>query len=233
MRNKTLVCKLFLFASSLLLIQPCAFAAWKAIVGANSFYTTDVSIFSASQRLSLSEDPTSPIIDKTGQGSSFVFEPSVLLANDFHNAFGKLEIKFNAKGYVFTNHSEFNHPTFGTNILQTLSSSTSIGLRYHFGPNQFLGRSRSSGIEEEIENSSKRLGNERVTTHFGSLFLQHRLDDRLLFYYAYLVAMETELIMRLFHNATPTSGPLALISNGKLPHTLSYYLDIILSTDLL
>lgn len=181
MKNKAFACKLFLLASGLLLIQPCAFAAWKIKAGANSFYTSDVSIFSASQRLSLSEDPTSPIIDKTGRGSSFVFEPTVFLGRSFQNTLGKLEVRFNAQGYIFTSNSEFNHGTYGANIVQTLSPKSSVGVRYHFGPGQFLGESRATSAEsEEIENSSKRFGKERVTTHFGSLFLQHRLTDRLL-----------------------------------------------------
>ena len=105
----------------------------------NAFYTDDVALFSASQRLSLQEDPTQPVIQTTGQGSSGVFEPAVHVTRSFQSSWGKTDLTARAQGFVFTDQTAFSHGTYGLQLTQTLPNETILRMRYHYGPHLFLG----------------------------------------------------------------------------------------------
>lgn len=49
------------------------------------FYTDDVGLFSAARRLSLQNDPTQPVVVRTGQGNDMAYEPSVNIRRTFES----------------------------------------------------------------------------------------------------------------------------------------------------
>ena len=159
----------------LLLVGHPAWAEWKIGGEVNVFYTDDVSIFSASQRLSLQEDPTQPVIDVTDQGDDVVFEPTISVGRSFQPDWGAIKLTFKAQGFVFADHSEFTHGTYGVVVTQTLPEETLLRFRYHYGPNLFLGKNieRRTGTEQRKD--------ERVTTHFGTVELEREAFEVLTF----------------------------------------------------
>ena len=158
----------------LLTVEHPAIAEWKFGGETNVFYTDDVALFSASQRLSLQEDPTQPVIDTTDQGDDVVFEPAISLGRSFQPSWGEVEVELRAQGFIFASHSEFTHGTYGTQITQVLPADTLLRLRYHYGPNLFVGKNRERRSGEE------RLAEERVTTHFGTVELEHDVRENLM-----------------------------------------------------
>jgi len=139
----------------------------------NAFYTDDVALFSASQRLSLQEDPTQPVIQTTGQGSSGVFEPAVHVTRSLQSSWGKTDLTARAQGFVFTDQTAFTHGTYGLQLTQTLPSETILRMRYHYGPDLFLGNHGPG----ELRSSNR--GGEYVTTHFGTVELERKLLENL------------------------------------------------------
>ncbi|RMH06026.1 MAG: hypothetical protein D6704_08270 [Nitrospirae bacterium] len=135
-------------------------AEWTLKVEGKTFYTDDVGLFSASRRLSLREDPTQPVVDITNQGDDVVIEPVVTMGKAFTSRLGLTLIEFRGQGFVFADHSPFNHGTYGLRVTQTFSPKTKISLRYHYGPNLFLGNNK------EQRSGSGKLVEERVSTHF-------------------------------------------------------------------
>ena len=114
-------------------------SGWRVGGEMNAFYTDDVALFSASQRLSLQEDPTQPVIQTTGQGSSGVFEPAAYVTRSFQSGWGKTDLTARAQGFVFTDQTAFSHGTYGLQLTQTLPNETILRMRYHYGPHLFLG----------------------------------------------------------------------------------------------
>lgn len=136
----------------------------------NAFYTDDVALFSASQRLSLQEDPTQPVIQTTGQGSSGVFEPVAHLTRSLQSSWGRTDLTARAQGFVFTDQAAFSHGTYGAQLTQALPGGETIfRMRYHYGPHLFLGNHGPG----ELRSSDR--GGEYVTTHFGTAELERKL----------------------------------------------------------
>lgn len=146
---------------------------WKLGGELKTFYTDDVSFFSASQRLSLQEDPTQPLVQVVRQGKDVVVEPVAFLRRSFQPSWGKLDVNIRAQGFVFTDHSEFSHGTYGAQLTQTLPEETLIRVRYHYGPHLLLGDHRESRLGEN------RIGRELVTTHFGTAELERKILENL------------------------------------------------------
>jgi hypothetical protein len=158
---------------ALLLFSYPASSEIKLIGETNVFYTSDVSIFSASQRLSLREDPTQPLLEDTDVGDDVVYEPVAKVIKTLHPAWGKMALELKAQGYLFTSHTKFNHGTYGAQVTQTLPADFNLLFRYHFGPDQFIGKNRIRRdleiIEAQEENTNQEpenenLFSERVTT---------------------------------------------------------------------
>lgn len=140
----------------------------------NAFYTDDVALFSASQRLSLQEDPTQPVIQTTGRGSSGVFEPVAHVTRSFQSSWGKTDLTARAQGFVFTDQTAFSHGTYGAQLTQALPGGETIfRMRYHYGPHLFLGNHGPG----ELRSSDR--GGEYVTTHFGAVELERKLLENL------------------------------------------------------
>jgi hypothetical protein len=141
----------------------------------NAFYTDDVSVFSTSQRLSLREDPTQPLVQATRQGASGVFEPVAYLTRSFQSGWGNTELTARAQGFVFTDHTEFSHGTYGTQLAHMLPGETIFRMRYHYGPRMLLG----NHVESQLEPLGFGIGKEYVTTHFGTAELERKILDTL------------------------------------------------------
>ncbi len=119
----------------LLLFTHSAKSEIKVVGETNVFYTSDASIFSASRRLSLREDPTQPFLETMGVGDDVVYEPVVTAIKTLQPSWGKMGLQFRAQGYVFTSNTKFNHGTYGLQLTQQLPADLSLLFRYHFGPN--------------------------------------------------------------------------------------------------
>jgi len=113
----------------------------------NTFYTDDVAVFSASQRLSLREDPTQPLIQVTRQGSSGVFEPDLYVTRAFRTAWGDTDLTARAQGFLYTNHTDYSHATLGGEIEHAFPGWFVLRFRYHFGPRLLLGDHEESQVE--------------------------------------------------------------------------------------
>ena len=139
------------------------------------FYTDDVGIFSATRRLSRDSDPTQPAIDSrlTNQGSDVVFEPDLNVATSLGNRFGTLELSAKGQGFVYTDHSRFNHGTLRLQALQALSPETRLRLRFYYAPNLFLGEN------ENRQPGATGLVEESVTSYIWSARFEHMLTPDL------------------------------------------------------
>ncbi|MDE3225109.1 MAG: hypothetical protein KGN30_06815, partial [Nitrospirota bacterium] len=148
-----------------------AVAQWSLETESNLFYTDDVSLFSASRRLALMEDPTQPVVDVTNQGSDTVVEPSAEVKRIFSSALGRTELSVKAQGFVFATKSIYNHATFRFEIEQDLTRSLLLRVNYYYAPDLFLARNvqRSTGI----------VADERVSTHIYSAHLEGRPSEDL------------------------------------------------------
>jgi len=108
-------------------------AGWSAGVDNNAYYTDDVALFSVTRRLSLTDDPTQPVVDRPQQGGDFVYEPRAKLEWSGNNELGEINLSLDAGGYVFVDRSAFTHALYEFQLLQTFSTRhSSIAIR-NFG----------------------------------------------------------------------------------------------------
>ncbi|MCP5245438.1 MAG: hypothetical protein H6937_05615 [Burkholderiales bacterium] len=154
----------------------------------NIFYTDDVAIFSASRRLSLREDPTQPFLERTGVGDDVIYEPAAKVEKILHPVWGIMKFEARAQGYLYSTHTRFNHGTYGAQVTQALPAGFNFILRYHFGPDQFVGKNvnrreisivESDEVEEGSEHEllNRSLVSEKVTTHFGTTELEREIFE--------------------------------------------------------
>lgn len=144
-------------------------AQWSGEIQNNLFYTDDVGLFSATRRLSLQNDPTQPVVDRTGQGSDMVYEPSVDVRRAFDSRWGRTELSAQAQGFVYAGNPVYNHGSYRLRLTQDVASETAVRLYYFYGPNLFLGKN------DERRSGKELLVDERVTTHFWSGHLERRV----------------------------------------------------------
>lgn len=147
-----------------------AHAQWTFKADNAGYYTDDVALFSATRRLSLKDDPTQPNIDKTGQGSDFIYEPSLEAEWTSENAWGEMSFSADVGGYVFTEHSNFTHGLFDFEVTQAFETGTKLSLHYNFVPDLFLGKNtfmQSTGEESEHD--------EVLTSHYWSFHIDQNI----------------------------------------------------------
>ena len=144
---------------------------WSAIAEQKVLYTDDVFQLSSARRLALAEDPSQPTIVPIEKPSDVVWEPSVELRRTSRSRMGNTQVSFKAQGFLFTDHSIFNHGNYRLQLTQVLAPGTSLLLRYRYIPNLFLG----SNVERRSGASS--LQEERVTSHIWRAQLERRLFD--------------------------------------------------------
>ncbi len=144
-----------------------SFAEWNVSTESTFYYTNDAALFSATRRLSRNQDPTQPVIDSNlaKQGSDMVFEPKAKIEKSFSIMGRPTKLAVRGQGFVFADKTQFNHGSLGVQATHDLSSSTSLILRYFFGPSLFLGKNEVHPIEESGADSPL-LKNEIVTTNF-------------------------------------------------------------------
>jgi len=156
--------------------SPLLFAQWIFKADNAGYYTDDVALFSATRRLSLKDDPTQPNIDKTGQGSDFIYEPSLEAEWTGHNSFGEISFAADAGGYIFTNQTAFTHGLFDFEAAQSFETDTKLSLHYNFVPDLFLGKNtfmQPTGEEAEHD--------EILTSHYWSFHVDQKLTDDFIF----------------------------------------------------
>lgn len=170
----------------LLFVFGSAYAEVKFQGETNIFYTDDVAIFSASRRLSLREDPTQPFLERTGVGDDVIYEPFARAEKILRPFWGDMKFEVKAQGYLYSTHARFNHGTYGAQVTQALPADFNFILRYHFGPDQFVGKNinrREIPIAEPDEGGegsqhellNRNLVSEKVTTHFGTTELEREI----------------------------------------------------------
>lgn len=155
--------------------SPFAHAQWTFKADNAGYYTDDVALFSATRRLSLKEDPTQPNIDKTGQGSDFIYEPSIEGEWKSENAFGEMSFEFDAGGYVFTDKTDFTHSLFDFEAAQSFETGTKLSVHYNFVPDLFLGRNtflQPSGEESQHD--------ETLTSYYWSFHIDQNITNEVI-----------------------------------------------------
>jgi hypothetical protein len=162
---------------------------WFAIAEQKVLYTDNAFQFSSARRLALAEDPSQPTNVQTEKPSDVVWEPSVDVRRTSSNRFGRLEVSAKAHGFIFTDHAAFNHGNYRIQAKQTLSSGTSVLLRYRYVPNLFL------GLNFERRTGTRSIQDERVTSHIWRAQLERALSNRL------SVTMTARAGLRLYNEA--------------------------------
>lgn len=147
-------------------------AQWTFNADNAGYYTDDVALFSATRRLSLKDDPTQPNIDKTGQGSDFIYEPSLEAEWTGHNSFGEISFATDVGGYVFTNQTAFSHGLFDFELAQSFATNTKLSLHYNYVPDLFLGTNtflQRTGKEAEYD--------ETLSSHYWSFHIDQNVTE--------------------------------------------------------
>lgn len=105
------------------------------------YYTDDVAIFSATERLSLNADPTQPALDEwlTGQGEDGVYEPILNVVKEFTGDYGATRLEATGDGFIFMNHTRFTHGTLRLQATQSFTPETALNLIYYYSPDLYLG----------------------------------------------------------------------------------------------
>ena len=109
--------------------SPCM-AEWELDLRSNAYYTDDVALFSATRRLSRHQDPTQPALDSAlaDQGDGVVYEPMAQVTTSFDLMGRNTELLVRGQGFVFVDHSRFNHGSLGVQVAHDLTSSTNFKL---------------------------------------------------------------------------------------------------------
>ncbi len=76
---------------------------------AKVIYTDNVSELSATRRLVLAENPSQPTIVPLKNPQDVVWEPSLDVRRVSETTFGQTEFSMKATGFIYTDHSMFNH----------------------------------------------------------------------------------------------------------------------------
>jgi hypothetical protein len=145
---------------------------WSAIGGGSLFYTDDVALFSATRRSSLDGDPSQPVLDvsRTGIGKDMVFEPYLRLSKLIPSSFGETELSVRIRGFVYGTNPEFSQASIYLEAIHGFTSRTVLRLRYFTAPDQLLGQTELHGSESNFQDM-------RVTSHLGTIRLDHRLSE--------------------------------------------------------
>lgn len=145
---------------------------WSTTGGGTLFYTDDVALFSATRRSSLDGDPSQPVLDvsRTGIGKDMVFEPYVRLSRLIPSALGETELSVRIRGFVFATNPEFSQSGIHLEAIHGFTPRTVLRLRYFTAPDQLLGQTELHGSEDNLQDM-------RVTSHLGTVRLDHRLSE--------------------------------------------------------
>ena len=155
--------------------SPCM-AEWGLDLRSNVFYTDDVALFSATQRLTRNQDPTQPAIDRdlANQGDGFVYDTMATVTTTFDLLGRNTKLLVRGQGFVFVDDSRFNHGSLGVGATHDLTSTTNLKLAYFFGPDLFLGKNE---VREPEAGGGQppRFKDEEFTTHYWVAYLDQQL----------------------------------------------------------
>lgn len=174
----------------LLSLPSTSLAEWEVGGESTFYYTDDAALFSATRRLTRLQDPTQPVIDSklANQGDDVVLEPVATLAKSFLLMGRHTQVRIRGQGFVFTNNTQFNHGSLGVEATHHLTPSTSLLLRYFFGPDLFVGKNEVRPLEESGGNPPQ-LKNEELTTNYWAAGIAQQIpgvdDARLILYGRY------------------------------------------------
>jgi hypothetical protein len=145
---------------------------WSATGGGSLFYTDDVALFSATRRSSLDGDPSQPVLDvsRTGIGKDMVFEPYVRLSRLIPSSLGETELSVRVRGFIYATNPEFSQGSMYLEAIHGFTPRTVLRLRYFTAPDQLLGLTELHGSEDNLQDM-------RVTSHLGTVRLDHRLSE--------------------------------------------------------
>jgi hypothetical protein len=144
---------------------------WSAIAEQKILSTDNVFQFSSARRLALAEDPSQPTVVGLGKLSDVVWEPSIEVRRASSNRFGRVELSAKAHGFLFTEHSAFNHGNYRIQVRQAFSPDTALLLRYRYVPNMFL------GPNFERRTGARTIQEERVTSHIWRVQVERALSE--------------------------------------------------------
>lgn len=173
----------------LFLVSP-TFAEWQVTGESNVYYTDDAALFSATRRLSRSQDPTQPVIDSllANQGDDVVYEPMAHITKSFPLMGRSTQLGVRGQGFIFTDNTQFNHGSLSVEASHNLTASTSLIMRYFFGPDLYLGKNEVRPLEETGGNTPK-VKKEEVTTNYWAGGLAQQIpsmdDARIILYGRY------------------------------------------------
>jgi hypothetical protein len=166
----------FLVLSFLATFAPPCMAEWGVDLRSNAYYTDDIALFSATRRLTREQDPTQPAIDRdlANQGDGFVYEPMATVTTSFDLLGRNTELVVRGQGFVFVDHSRFNHGSLGVGATHDLTSSTNLQLNYFFGPDLFVGKNE---VREPEAGGGQppQFKDEEFTTHYLVAYLNQQL----------------------------------------------------------
>ncbi len=163
-------------------------ADWSAVAEQKVLYTDDVFQLSSARRLALAEDPSQPTIVPVDKPDDVVWESALEVIRSSRSRLGKTELSLKAHGFIFTDHSIFNHGNYRLQLKQALSPGMSLLLRYRYVPNLFL------GSNFERRSGTRSLQEERVTSHIWRAQLERQLSD------AWTVTMTTRFGLRFYND---------------------------------
>ncbi len=145
---------------------------WSVTGGGSLFYTDDVALFSATRRSSLDGDPSQPVLDvsRTGIGKDMVFEPYVRVSKLLPSSFGETELSARVRGFVYARNPEFSQGSVYLEAIHGFTPQTILRLRYFTAPDQLLGQTELHGSDHDLQDM-------RVTSHLGTIRLDHRLSE--------------------------------------------------------
>lgn len=164
-----------LFLLVLLLRGSLASADWSTVARATNYYTSDVGLFTASQRLSRDADPTQPARDTriTGQGSDGVMATMVQVTETIESENSKTTFDVRGDGYIFYDRTKYSNGNLGVQAIHIFPTKTSLMVRYYYNPDLFIGNNveRRSGFFT--------IGPEQVTSNIAEMHVKQELTNNI------------------------------------------------------
>ncbi len=171
--------RLVLYFTPLFILSPAPSTAnsdWSGSTEMKFFYTDYVGLFSVTNRLSLDEDPTQPIIDEPEKKSDFIYEPTATLTWRHDNLLGQQKISLEAGGLIFQQNSEYSHAFITLEAEQEITEDTLVKTIYQFLPALYLGPQDDPSNEHNPDAKTS----ERLDSHIWSIHLDHEFSQQFL-----------------------------------------------------
>jgi hypothetical protein len=147
-------------------------------------------------------------VSRTGIGKDMVFEPYVRVSRLIPSALGETELSVRVRGFIYATNPEFSQGSMYLEAIHGFTPRTVLRLRYFTAPDQLLGLTELHGSEDNLQDM-------RVTSHLGTIRLDHRLSEH----------WEIQLLGRAgIRNFMTRSFNETRCCGGSVPHLL-YHLN--------